>query len=129
MEERLIEKKIKVTNLTGKTDLKGLTELFREVDLIISGDTSIVHIAALTPVKSITVFLGNAYHFHTYPYCNGKIIIFPNISCYPCAADFNCKHMTCKAKITPELVFKAVQGEKENNIAETFLTNDGFVSI
>jgi ADP-heptose:LPS heptosyltransferase len=67
LEKELKKRKIDVLNLTGKTDFLQLIDIFKRVDYLISGDTSIVHLAAFTPLKSITIFLGNAYHYHTCP--------------------------------------------------------------
>ncbi len=129
LEKKLKEKNIKTKNLTGQLSLNELPLVFKEADLLISGDTSIVHLAALTPLRSITIFLGNAYHYHTFPYCSDKTVIFPKVKCYPCKADFNCINQKCKKTITPEVVFKIINGTKYENVLTTYFGNDGFISL
>ncbi len=129
LEKNLKKNSINVKNLTGKLTFLKLLEIFSKADLLVSGDTSIVHLAALTPIKSVTLFLGNAYHHHTYPYCSGKTVIFPLVKCYPCSANYNCNNMICKKNITPELVFKAINNGSGKNILTTCITNDGYVSL
>lgn len=120
---------IKIENLSGKKDLLELKNLIQNSDILISGDTSIAHLASLTKITIVTIFLGNAYHFHTYPYSPDNIVIFPDIKCYPCNANFICKEQKCKKCITPEIVFKAISNQLQNNVMRTFLSKDGYVKL
>ncbi len=122
---------INIENLSGRLDLKEVKNLINISDVVISGDTSIQHIAALTKVKSVVIFLGNAYHFHTFPYSLNKIVIFPDIKCYPCKANYSCSHQKCKNLITPKVVMDAIisGGKNHKNILETFLLSDGYITL
>ncbi len=122
---------INIENLTEKLDLIGLKKLIENSDILISGDTSIQHIAAFTKIKSVTIFLGNAYHYHTYPYSLNKIVIFPEIECYPCKSNYKCNHQECKNKITPEKVLNALVKSKLEikNVLRTALDKEGYIKL
>ena len=120
LEKLLLKSNIPTNNLTGKLDFISLFELIKSCDILISSDTFIQHLAALTTIKSITIFLGGCYHYHTYPYQLNKTVIYPDIKCYPCQYNRNCnKNLICRNYITPEMVYRVILGEKIKNSLET----------
>jgi len=81
-----------VNNLTGKTSLLQMIELIDNAALVISCETSAVHIAAATETKSICILGGG--HFNRFmPYSenqHGKpLCVFEKMDCYNC--NWNCK--------------------------------------
>ncbi len=116
---------LKVNNLSGKLDLKNLLKEIEKSDLIISSDTLIQHLGALTNKRSITIFLGGAYHYHTYPYQLNKWVIYPEIKCYPCSFQKECKNnFICKRAVTPEMVFNLILDKKTKNSHKTILKDN-----
>ncbi|WP_256010773.1 glycosyltransferase family 9 protein [Desertivirga xinjiangensis] len=86
-----IQKKIpatgRVINLTGKTSLPELTELIASAKLVISNDTSAVHIASATQTPVICIQGGGHFNrFTPYPsYHNFKpICVYKELPCYHC---------------------------------------------
>jgi len=130
LQERLSKASIQNQNLTGEISFKELLTTIQNSDYFISSDTSIAHLSSLTTTASITIFLGNCYHFHTFPYAVGRIVVYPDIKCYPCNADYLCKDQSCKNLITPEDILSIIlKTYKGKNALMTYLTRDGFIKL
>ena len=130
LEKNLLKANINAQNLTGITSIIDILNIIRKSSLLISGDTSIAHISSFTTIKSITIYLGNANHYHTYPYAPNKFVLFPTTDCYPCPANFDCKDKKCKKDITPEMVFNIIANKPLTpNVKKTYLDKDGFVKL
>ena len=106
-----------VSNLTGKTPLKQLIELIGNSALIISNETSAVHIAAAVKTPAICI-LGGGHHerFAPYPlsFKYSPVCLFEQMDCYHC--NWNCIYNTpengtfpCVAGVSIEKVWNAVQ--------------------
>ncbi len=122
LEKKLMDNKINYKNLTGKLTILSLLDLIKDSDLLISSDTLIQHLSALTSIKSITIFLGGGYHYHTFPYQLNKIILAPDIDCYPCEYASKCyNNYKCRNKIQPEMIVDVLRGKKIKNSYETIL--------
>jgi len=70
-----IDRKIKIRNMCGKTTLKGLMELISQANIVVSNETSVIHMAAATNTASVCI-AGGGHHgkFVPYPECfSGKI--------------------------------------------------------
>jgi ADP-heptose:LPS heptosyltransferase len=85
----------RIHNLAGKTSLTELVGLIAKANLLISNETSAIHIAAATNTKSICVLGGG--HFNRFlPYLgdeeNKPICVYQEMDCYNC--DWNCKFIT-----------------------------------
>ena len=122
IEKKLMENKINYKNLTGKLDILSLLEVIKNSDLLISSDTLIQHLSALTSIKSITIFLGGGYHYHTFPYQLNKIILTPDIDCYPCEYSSKCyNNYRCRSKIQPDMILDVLNGKKLKSSYKTIL--------
>ncbi len=129
LEKKLLNENIQVLNLTGKMTLRELLIEINKSDLLISSDTAIAHLGALTLTKSITIFLGGAYHYHTFPYQNNKIVVYPEISCYPCEIKKECKNnFKCRKCITPRDVYSIIEGDDLKNSHKT-IEKDGYIIL
>lgn len=64
------------TDLTGKTTLKGLVDIIASGDLLLSNETSAVHIAAATKTPTVCISNGNHFgRFNPYPSEIGNKIV------------------------------------------------------
>ncbi|WP_340694555.1 glycosyltransferase family 9 protein [Hydrogenobacter thermophilus] len=78
-----IEKKVKVINLTGKTSLRDLMAILSRAKLIISADSSPVHIANALGVPAISVYTSTSPVYGFYPRIG--TFLLPETSCSPCS--------------------------------------------
>ncbi len=92
--------------LAGKTSLGELAAVLKRVDLFISADTGIMHLASALKVPLIAVFGA------TSPYLNGPRgrgiikVLFKNKRCKLPCYEFNCQDNICMKEIKVEDVFK-----------------------
>jgi ADP-heptose:LPS heptosyltransferase len=93
----------------GRTSVTELASLVKECDLVITGDTGTMHIAAAVKVPIVSLFLASALGYETGPYLENSIIIQPVIACGPCNPSKSCMQTDCHAHITPELVFNLAE--------------------
>ncbi len=94
-------------DITGKTDLKTLSSIFRESLLAITTDTGPMHLAAATGLKVIAIF-GPTAPWRTGPFGAGHIIIRKDVKCSPCFKR-NCEDRRCMKEIKPDEVFEQVK--------------------
>jgi ADP-heptose:LPS heptosyltransferase len=106
-----------IYNLIGKTTLPQLVELIGNAALVITNETSAVHIAAATQTKAICILGGGHFgRFSPYPAYiqNGPLCIYEKMECYNC--NWNCKFLTepnephpCISTVNTENVWQAVK--------------------
>jgi ADP-heptose:LPS heptosyltransferase len=97
----------RVVNLQGRTSLEELAELLGRVQLLVSGDTGTLHLAAGLGVQVVALFLGPAMCFETGPYGSGHYVLQAEPSCHPCAeAASPCPEQVqvCSAMLPPQPV-------------------------
>lgn len=92
---------------TGKVDLKELAALLSLVDLVVSGDSGPLHVAASVGRESIALF-GPSDERKYRPLGDDHQIIIHPISCRPCG-EHNClkNHHRCMEGIEVEKVYEA----------------------
>lgn len=107
--------KEKSCNLAGKTNLKVFFALIARSDLLITIDTSSVHIAAALKIPTVVLY-GPTNHVVWGPWENEyQIMIKKILPCDPCLTDFgqkfNCVHKNfpCIQQIMPEEVIGAAE--------------------
>jgi len=103
---------INIQNLCGKTLLLELKEIFEHLDLLISVDTGVVHIAAMTKINIITLF-GMTAPDAVIPMTPNNISFYTSEKCSPCVylQTFEKKKCPynepkCMTNIKPEIVIK-----------------------
>jgi heptosyltransferase-2 len=69
--------------LTGKTDLGQATAVLSVVDLLISNDMGLAHIAPATGTKTIVIF-GPTNPVTTRPFSENGIVMRKDVECSPC---------------------------------------------
>jgi hypothetical protein len=87
----------KVVDLTGRTDLANLSAVLRRLNLFVSADTGVLHLAAALGAPIAAVFGGPAYAFETGPYSPGALMIQGRRDCSPCSEDNPCPFRLCPA--------------------------------
>ena len=73
----------KPTVLTGKTDLGQATSILSVVDLLISNDMGLAHIAPATGTKTLVIF-GPTNPRTTRPFSENGIVVRKDVECSPC---------------------------------------------
>lgn len=92
--------------LTGKTNLAEAVAVLSEVDLLVSNDMGLAHIAPAVGTKTIVIF-GPTNERTTQPV--GSEIIRKNVDCAPCMLrDCPIDHR-CMTRISPQEVFEKVK--------------------
>lgn len=113
----------KVLNFAGKTSASQFIELIASAALVVSNETSAVHIAAAIGTKSICLLGGGHFNqFVPYPQTipQGPLCIYEKMDCYNC--NWNCKFQVdnehpfpCIAAISVENVWQQVKLQLEEN--------------
>ena len=95
-------------NLMGKTSLKTTGAVLEVCELLITGDTGPMHMAAAVGTPVLSLFFGTAYPWETGPYGYGHFILYADLPCAPCLDPDRCErgHL-CKAVMTPSVVMDA----------------------
>lgn len=101
--------KIKPVVLTGKTDLAQAAALLSEIDLLISNDMGLAHIAPAVGTKTLVIF-GPTNPETTRPFSEDAVVIKEPVDCAPCMLrDCPIDHR-CMTRVTVGRVFdKAVK--------------------
>jgi heptosyltransferase-2 len=73
----------KPTILTGRTDLGQATAILSEIDLLVSNDMGLAHIAPATGTKTIVIF-GPTNPVTTRPFSENGIVMRRDVECSPC---------------------------------------------
>lgn len=89
--------------------LEGALAIIRQSQLLITGDTSIKHLACGTDTPVIEVSLGSSDWRATGAYKQDSLILQANIECTPCPHSKACHQPThvCAERVTPEVVARA----------------------
>lgn len=108
-----IENKDAVYNLSGKTSLLELAAVLKKAELMISGDTGPVHVAAAVGTNTLTIFGPSAEKLYA-PRGKGENILLKNdsLDCRPCG-EHECplEHFKCMWELKPELLIEKIENE------------------
>ncbi|MGE4292275.1 MAG: glycosyltransferase family 9 protein [Desulfovibrio sp.] len=77
---------------TGRTDWHALTDLVAGLDMVLTPDTGIMHLAAHLGVPVSAFFLSSAWCFETGPYGSGHTVFQAVEPCLPCLETKPCPH-------------------------------------
>ena len=88
-------------NLIGATDLQGLGAAVAGLDLLITADTGVMHLAAALRTPVLALFFGPAYGPETGPYGRGHIIYQALAPCAPCREGDGCRSRQCLNRPEP----------------------------
>lgn len=99
---------IKPVDLTGKTDLAEAVALLSAIDLLISNDMGLAHVAPAVGTSTIAIF-GPTNSETTRPYSLNAEVIKKNVECAPCMLrDCPIDHR-CMTRITVDEVFESAE--------------------
>lgn len=101
-------------NLIGQTSLRETFSIIKHAKLLISNDSSPVHMAVAFGVPVVDIYGPTVKDFGFYPYRNGVIVEKEGLKCRPCGLHGHKKcpigTHDCMEKITPEMVLDAAYG-------------------
>ena len=100
-----------VLDLTGRTDLKTLAEIYRRVGFLICPDTGPMHLAAAAGATVAAIF-GPTAPWRTGPFGDHHLVIRTGTDCSPCFKK-KCDRPHCMTDIKAAQVFEAVMGRLE----------------
>ncbi len=99
-----------VINLVGKTSLRDLVPLMQKMDVVVSGDTAPLHVAAAMKTRIVALFGPTDPKRHMPP-SNHAAVLSRNLPCQPCYQG-TCAiedKLACLKKISVDEVFLAVK--------------------
>ncbi|MEW6264670.1 MAG: glycosyltransferase family 9 protein [Thermodesulfobacteriota bacterium] len=96
-----------VLDLTGRTDLLVLAEIFRSAAALVCPDTGPMHLAAAVGTPVVALF-GPTAPWRTGPYGSGHVVLRTNLACSPCFLR-SCRNPPCMNSLTPAVVQEAVR--------------------
>ncbi|CAN5374387.1 lipopolysaccharide heptosyltransferase II [soil metagenome] len=97
-------------DLTGKTDLAEVVAILSVIDLLVSNDMGLAHVAPAVGTKTITIF-GPTNPETTRPFSQNALLIRNPVDCSPCMLrDCPIDHR-CMTGISVDEVFRAAQNE------------------
>ena len=101
-------KKDSVISLLGKTSLEEATYLLSLVDLVITNDSGLMHIAASVETNLISIF-GSSSPFYTPPLIKNEFgeVIYKGLECSPCfKRECPLHHLDCLNDISSKEIFE-----------------------
>jgi ADP-heptose:LPS heptosyltransferase len=106
-------------------DLAKVSELLKTTSLVLSGDTSIKHLAAATGTPVLELALGSAAPEKTGAYMSNAVILHAAIDCAPCTHSSPCRRLShlCGESLPARLVLLSVLkmlDHKTDDIADLF---------
>jgi heptosyltransferase-2 len=103
----------KPIDLTGKTDIPTAAALLAELDLLISNDMGLAHLAPAVDTPTIVIF-GPTNPVTTRPFSNLATVVSAEVECAPCMLrDCPIDHR-CMARISAEQVFELAKQKLAN---------------
>ncbi|MGL5664423.1 MAG: glycosyltransferase family 9 protein, partial [Cetobacterium sp.] len=103
-----------VLDLRGKTTLLELAEVLKRVKVVLTNDSSPIHIASACKKTSILAIFGpTVKEFGFFPWSeNSEVLEIENLSCRPCAIHGGDKcpkgHFKCMLDIKPKQVYEKI---------------------
>ena len=101
--------------LAPPSDIPGLCAILDSCDLVISGDTAVLHIAAALNRPTVALF-GPSDPARNGPFGNPSVVVWHEMACGPCYKR-ECKSMACIQNVSPKKVATAAialaQGENQ----------------
>ncbi len=110
----------RLINLTGKTSVTDLVYIVGRSNLLITHDTGTMHIGVAVGTKLIVIYTGNVGFLETGPYADNRLLVIPDIGCFPCDFNLKCLNPVCQGLIKPEYIYdmSLMVLEKETGYAE-----------
>lgn len=97
-------------------DLQKMASEMTENDLLITGDTVVMHLASQKNVQVLELALGASDPWRTGPYGEGHIVLQSKVDCYPCVHSRPCRQLShlCGDSIAADFVGRVVSSVIDN---------------
>jgi ADP-heptose:LPS heptosyltransferase len=91
--------------------LGALAQSLTPSDLLITGDTAVMHLAATTGTRVLELALGPADPWRTGPFSPGHWVLTSRIDCAPCVHSKPCRQLShvCGDHISPAMILSVLQ--------------------
>lgn len=96
-------------DLCGTTTIAELAALLERADVLVTGDTGPMHLAAAVGTPVVALFFGPALPFDTGPYGEDHVLLHAAVACAPCDHAVSCLDPFCRTTIRPDVVAAAVR--------------------
>ena len=100
-------------NLCGKTTLREFFSLVKGAELVISNDSSPVHVAVSVKTPVVEIYGATVPDFGFYPYGKGEVVQLEGLQCRPCGIHGGKRcpegHFRCMVDLKPELVIEKAE--------------------
>jgi lipopolysaccharide heptosyltransferase I len=106
-----------ILDLTGRTTLKQLTEVFRRCRMVVSNETGPMYIAAAVGTPTLAIF-GPTDPLRLGPYGDGHAKVGADVACAPCRRR-RCQPLRCMEAVSVEQVMAAARAVLAGAVAET----------
>jgi len=97
-------------NLCGKTNLREFFSVIKGAELVISNDSSPVHVAVSVKTPVVEIYGATVPAFGFFPYGRGEVVELKDLKCRPCGlhGGKTCPegHFKCMVDLKPELVIE-----------------------
>ena len=119
------EFKARFHNLVGKTSIQETYTLLSSAKILISHDSMVSHLAALTQTPTVVLSLGPVRPSETTPYQHNVLNIVPRRSCFPCRPESACELLPCHKDISHQLTSQII-GEilREETLDKEFFSKE-----
>lgn len=95
-----------VFDFGGKTNIKELAAIFEQSDLLITNDTSSMHLACAVGTPVVAIF-GSSNPYRYGPIGVKSFVVHSNLDCFPCVVESKCKiGFKCIKEVKVEDVIK-----------------------
>lgn len=106
-------------DLSNKTTLRELFDLYGISTLLVTNDGGLAHLASLSPIKKFVFFGPESPHLYS-PLGNNIRIIYSDLPCSPCFSAFNhresaCRDNKCLQAIQVDEVYKLIEQDLQKN--------------
>lgn len=104
-------------------DIKSCYHYLNQVDLVVSLDTSILHLAALNGNRCLGIFLGSGHRDLTAPYVEDAKVISANSDCYPCRHSEPCRMAfhVCEQTVSEKQIVQEIYASLRSRIDQDIL--------
>lgn len=106
--------RLKPIDLTGETDLAGAAAVLSELDMLVSNDMGLAHLAPAVGTKTVVIF-GPTNPVTTRPFSDQASIISAGVECSPCMLRECPIDHRCMTRVSADEVFERVKAKLDGD--------------